>query len=322
MIKAITVCVGYDDILRLTLPTILPHVDKLVIVTSPTDTKTQDLAAQYPEKVRVHLTDAFYRNGASFNKGLAMEEGFDVLGRDGWILILDADIVLPAHMPLGKLLIGKLYTPARRILPDIVGMTELPDIKVESLRPRKDHGNFGYFQLFHASDPVLRRRPWYGIDWVHAGGCDSVFEKRWHKADKLRMLFEVIHLGDPDKNWYGRATPRIDTGEKEPEADARAAKHAALRRKYGWGTSRTHEPVVERLSGTPAPETCHNHEGPQNAAAKARAGHRRQHVTPQQPTPPSDPPAAETPPAAEVKIPPLRKLPVVPHTRGFKNRKP
>lgn len=309
-IKAITICVDYDDFLRLTLPRTLQHVDKFLIVTSNADTRTQQLAAEYG--VDCFTTDAFYEDGAAFNKGRAMEQGFDVLGRDGWILILDADIVLPKQLPPLDLQIGKMYTPRRRILSNVDGMSSLPDIPDVQIPIRVEHGNFGYFQLFHADDPAVRtRRPWYQTDWIHAGGADSVFEKFWRPQNKSGLPFEVIHLGDPDQNWFGRVRPRIDTGEVADEAGVRQQFQTLLHSKYGWkGHQKTGAQVVERIGGSAAPEDCHNHEG-----------HRKKHEvitvkrgsTPQPPAPAAKPPAniPGTPP----KIPALRELPPPPPPR-------
>ncbi len=310
-IKAITVCVGYDDFLRLTLPRLVLHVTKVLVVTTPGDVRTHALAAEYPDQVEIYKTDAFYRNGASFNKGLAMEEGFDFLGRDGWILILDSDIVLPAVLPPLTLTVGKLYTPSRRILSNaaIDGLKDVNTIDVEQLPVRQESGNFGYFQLFNAADPVIQQQPWYGIDWVHAGGCDSVFQKRWAKQNRLRMPFHVVHLGDPDNNWFGRSTPRVDTKEVDPQAAERLAMQNALHRKYGWkGHKKTGEAVVERLVGDPNhSEECHNHDE-HKVQVKQRKG-----------PPAKVPTVPATPPAQPPKVPPLRQVPSANRLRGLKN---
>lgn len=259
-IRALTVCVGYDDFLRLTIPQTVKHVDQLLVITAPADTRTQELVRQYPEKVQLHITDAFYQDDAPFNKGRAIEEGFDVIGRKGWMLVMDSDIVIPERLPFTPLQVGKLYTPFRRILSQVEGLTELPKIDFRTLPLREEYGHFGYFQLFHAADPVLKQQPWYETQWRHAGGCDSAFQRRWSKGDKIRPSFEVVHLGDPDQNWFGRATPRIDTGEVDPAADERMAQQKALHRKYGWcGEKRTGEAVQERLDGDPVTkENCHD----------------------------------------------------------------
>lgn len=260
-IKALTVCVNFDDILRLTLPRTLPHVDKLLVITSSKDERTQAyLREQDPDKVLTLVTDVFYENGAVFNKGAAIEQGFDVLGRQGWMLVMDSDIVIPSTIPQCKLEIGRLYTPHRRILADIAGMTELPDIPIESLPLHAEHGHYGYFQLFHSNDPVLKKQPWYEIDWRHAGGCDSTFQRRWHKSQRSRMPFEVIHLGPTDSNWFGRTHPRLDGDSLGAEATERLAMQQSLHRKYGWkGFKKTGEAVKERIDGDPnRQEDCHD----------------------------------------------------------------
>ncbi|NCX56012.1 MAG: hypothetical protein EBW87_02290 [Burkholderiaceae bacterium] len=97
-IRGIVVCKDYCDLLRITLPLNMKHLDECVVVTSPDDTETKEFCATIPN-VRVFETDAFTRFGKQFFcKGLALEEGFDFLGRHGWILIWDADIIFPGDM--------------------------------------------------------------------------------------------------------------------------------------------------------------------------------------------------------------------------------
>jgi len=242
--RAITVCVEYDDLLRLTLPRLLSHFDWLLVATSPADVGTQYLVAQMaaaamaagePRPVQLHVTDAFTRGGAVFNKGLAIEEGFDLLGREGWLCVVDADIVLPPLIPHPSSLIpGCLYGPARRRMcvdpaawdggDDWSGYPAVQDCELA-----------GFLQLFHASDPALRGRPWYGTDWRHAGGCDSVFQAKWPAERRIRLPFEVLHLGPDGINWHGRVTPRLDGAEiRGREARARAqAEMRRIRGQYG-----------------------------------------------------------------------------------------
>ncbi len=246
--RALTVCVEYDDLLRLTLPRLLRHFDWLLVVTSPADDRTQYLVAQTvaeamagdeARKVQLHVTDAFTRGGATFNKGLAIEEGLDVLGRDGWLAIVDADIVLPSTpIPNPQSLIpGFLYGPARRrMCVDPAAWDRGDDWSAHPFI--QDHELAGFFQLFHASDPALWERPWYGIDWRHAGGCDSVFQAKWPAERRVRLPFEVLHLGPDGTNWHGRISPRLD-GAAIPGREARARAHAEMHRLRGqFGTSR------------------------------------------------------------------------------------
>jgi hypothetical protein len=224
-IRGITICVEYDDILAVTLPLNLQHFTELVVVTSDKDEKTVALCKEFGDKVCVLQTDAFYRNGAKFNKGLAMEEGFDFLGRKGWTLIWDADIVFPSTMKLANIRQGHLYSPRRRILEDVSKFS--PTLDWLSLPLRHDKEHYGYFQLFHASDPVLWDKPWYDPTWTHAGGSDAMFQEKWNKDLRLRPMFEVLHLGPCDRNWFGRTTDRLD-GETVEQAALRLSNMQAM----------------------------------------------------------------------------------------------
>lgn len=214
MIKAITVCVGYDDILSVTIGRILENVDQLVVVTTPSDEKTQSLCNGLGN-VKVLQTESFFAGGAKFRKGLAIEEGFDFIGRDGWILVIDADILLPVKMNITDLRIGNLYSPFRRILRDSSLVNEYMDPDSWLSLNRYNDGEFaGYFQLFHGSDKAIAKKPWYGIDYMNAGGCDSYFECRWKRLNKIRPNFDVLHIGPAGVNWNGRVTGRIDENSR------------------------------------------------------------------------------------------------------------
>lgn len=207
--RAITVCVNYDDFLARTLPTWLRHFDEILVVTAPGDEGTAKVAAQYG-RVVTHATEAFYREGVSFNKGAALEEGFGILGRRGWIAILDADVALPPDANLDGLQIGCLYSPYRRMAP--------ADFDVESplwhMLPRGEetlNGEYaGYCQIFHALDPAVAIPPWYKSGWPTCGGCDSDFWQRWPEHLRRRPAWDVLHLGEARKNWGGRITPRLE----------------------------------------------------------------------------------------------------------------
>lgn len=233
-LKAIVICVEYDDLLEISLPRNLRHFSELVVVTAPQDERTQQLVRGFPG-VRCHVTDAFYRYGAKFNKGLAMEEGFDVLGRDGWILIWDADIVLPAEMTLPSLEPGNLYGVHRRMLHDAQQWRD--DLDWTRLPLEGDRIVAGYFQLFHADDPHLQSRPWYDVTYNHAGGGDAYFQHLWPEERKVWLPFEVLHLGPRGRNWFGRATVRRD-GSLPPQAFSRKLLMERYSEDRGWRVPR------------------------------------------------------------------------------------
>lgn len=220
--RAIMVCVDYCDLLEITLPRNAHHFDEIMVVTSPADVNTQTylemLSCTIP--VKCFVSDLFYENGAIFNKWKALEAGLDAFGREGWICIMDADVIWPQETPVIKFEIGKLYTPMRRMRHEVT----LP------IPPEKEWGRYpihrniaewaGYSQIFHASDPALGPAPWHEIDWKHAGGADSFFQRKWAPENKVRPQFEVLHLGEAGKNWAGRATEFVD-GTKPEHSEER-----------------------------------------------------------------------------------------------------
>lgn len=205
--KAVIISVNYGDLLAITLPKSAPQFEHIAIGTSRADKETQEIAAQFPN-VTTYVTDDFYANGAKFNKGLVVERLFDIVGRAGWLCVLDADIVLPAGFTEFAFAKNHLTTPYRRMLFNPQDYSDSLDW--ESVPILKEHGWWGYCQVFHADDPVLESRPWYPGDWAHAGGCDHDFQNRWRRSHKCRVPFEVLHLGEGVKNWCGRATVRSD----------------------------------------------------------------------------------------------------------------
>lgn len=216
-LRGIVICVNYDDLLNITLPRNMRHLSECLVITSSKDERTKRVCAE-TTSVRVHETEAFYKDGARFNKGAAMEEGFDILGREGWILIWDADTLFPNVMSLDNIQIGNLYGPPRRILEDATKWSQLYSFQEVPLA--RDKLFPGYFQLFHADDPIVRdHRPWYDTTFIHAGGADGHFQDRWPWEQRIRLPFEVLHLGPRDTNWFGRASSRVDGQPLERAAE-------------------------------------------------------------------------------------------------------
>ena len=236
--KAIIVSVDYSDILAITLPYNRHHFDEVLVVTSPKDVDTAKVAGA--NGAEVFVTDSFYDDGASFNKWKALEEGFNVLGRYGWICNMDADVLWPRSIRVQEGLVnlgigragvdlgwcdlsvkpGTLCSPLRRMWNDWPQTPFVGHIVCGSVPDERDWSGFpihrnvnewaGYSQIFHADDPHLGPAPWHEIDWVHAGGADSFFQRKWPAECKVRPPFEVLHLGPAGKNWFGRATPLAD----------------------------------------------------------------------------------------------------------------
>ncbi len=234
--RGICVCVHYDDLLRITLVRNMRHLTECLVVTHPEDAKTLEVVASVPG-ARAYCTDAFYRDGAKFNKGLAMEEGFDALGRggpdpyDGWVLIWDADILLPEVVTHDSgLQRGRLYSANRLILEDPAKWS--PQFDWRHADRTREFTFAGFFQLFHTTHQrIVNKRPWYDVDFTHAGGGDHYFQSLWTDDFKTSLPFNVLHLGPRDANWYGRCTPRLD-GEPPPRTNEDMER---LLRVKNWG---------------------------------------------------------------------------------------
>ncbi len=199
-IRGLTVSVGYGSLLAITLIRNMRHLTSCLVITSPEDEHTQEVARSVPG-VTLSITNAFTRHGAFFNKGLSIEEaGFDVMGRHGWTLIWDADCLFPDVLPLGQLRPDTLHGCRRRILEDPLKWT--PGLDWSTCPLSRDGGPVGYFQLFDANAQALaNRRPWYDVSFAHAGGGDAYFCQLWPK--RVVLPFDVLHLGPRDTNWFG-----------------------------------------------------------------------------------------------------------------------
>lgn len=220
-LRAFIVSVGYDDLLDVSLGYNSHHFGEVNVITSMTDEDTWRVAERYG--CNVFCTDAFYDDNADFNKWKALEEGLDWFGRNGWICLMDADIIWPEVIPSLDLHVGNLYTPLARICVDVSRVPGEPSWGKYPLRPNQVEWA-GYTQIFHATDPHLPPAPpWHETDWMHAGGADSFFQRRWGPEAKSRLPFEVLHLGPHGVNWCGRVSPRVDGTIPEKAQERRMA---------------------------------------------------------------------------------------------------
>jgi hypothetical protein len=105
-LEAVTTCVDYSDFLAHTILFNKQCFDRWVVVTAPHDEATRRLCEYHD--VEYVVTSAFYEDerseGAhghgriyrpSFSKGKGINKGLEVLDRLGWVVHIDADVVLP-----------------------------------------------------------------------------------------------------------------------------------------------------------------------------------------------------------------------------------
>lgn len=188
-VSAITVSVDYASELAHGIARWVAGLEELVVVTAPRDEETIALAEH--AGATLHVTGAFWEDGALFNKARAMQEARALLPPDGWHLFIDADVVPPEdwmeRLEAEALQPGTLHG-ARRVF--------------EDGRPVVDRELAGFFQLWHASDS--RGVAPLGRDWLHGGCYDSEFMLRWPRQFQRILDLELVHLGETGQNWCGR----------------------------------------------------------------------------------------------------------------------
>lgn len=230
-ITAITTCYNYDDYLRETLPINRPLFDDYIVVTSRSDYMSYDTAYFY---------DCWVNHTDDFNKGEAINLAIGGV-KDGWIVHLDADIVLPYPADLWEMIRGNLnpqciygtdrldikgWNHWQRAKPLLGGekYVEIPDAEVMGrFYFPKAQGwlPVGFFQMWHSS-----AKRYYSESYDHAAESDIDFAMQWPRCQRV-LLPEatVLHLSTEDSqpamNWFGRSTARFGA-EKKPEQVAPA----------------------------------------------------------------------------------------------------
>lgn len=231
-IEVVIVCHNYSDFLAETLPRNISQVDRLVVMTHPSDTKTKALCSKY--SAECFSTEEMHKNNDKFNKGRVLNLGMAHLRGWDWFLLIDADIVLPhrfkAMLEKADLMRDAIYGADRcnvygwdhwqdhkdKIEPHYSDRYFIQPPKEFPLGARIVHSQFGYcpigyFQLFHSSQ---HKR--YHIEQGTGEHSDVLFATQWPR-DKRILLPEVFvyHLESPNAptpigaNWQGRTTPEF-----------------------------------------------------------------------------------------------------------------
>lgn len=226
-LEAVVVCVNYSDFLAYTLPKNIELVERLVVVSHPDDKLTHRLCDKY--SVDCIKTDIFHDDGDKFNKGRAINLGLANLRHDGWLMNLDADIMLPHRfrhaLKMAHLNKDFLYGADRlnsaswenweknksKTIPQhawrfmITPQSEFP-IGSRLLHLEYGYCPIGYFQLWHSA---VRRQ--YPIVCGSAEHSDVLFAVQWPREKRaLLPEFFVYHLESETVkmgvNWDGRKT--------------------------------------------------------------------------------------------------------------------
>lgn len=229
-LEAVTVSVGFDDFLDVTLGLNHPHFDTMIVVTSHGDRKTQAVARKHGA-ICVQ-TDLFSKNGRNFNKGAAINAGFGHFQYQGWRLHLDSDIVLPDNAR--RILFNHSHLDKECIYGcdrvNVVGLDALWKIRGY---PQHKHGclvsvehpvpvgarfvdtlhgyvPIGFFQLWHANN----QHP-YPYSLGSAAHDDVLFAAQWPHSQRRHLPGIIcLHVCAASacwgENWDGRRKqPRL-----------------------------------------------------------------------------------------------------------------
>lgn len=231
-LEAVTVCVGFDDMLDATLTLNHPHLDHVIVVTSHADKATQACCRKH--NATCVQTDLFRKDGRNFNKGAAINAGFDYFRFHGWRIHMDSDIALPDNFR--RLLFNHTHLDPGTIYGcDRVNVVGKDNVK--KLLTQRDHqlvnrlclgtgrGGMGhrlvcqlrgylpvgFFQMWHAK----AQKP-YPYSLGTAAHDDMMFSALWPEANRRHLPTAIVyHLcAAPPRigeNWEGkRRQPRID----------------------------------------------------------------------------------------------------------------
>lgn len=235
--ECVTVCVNYADMLAHTLPHNRVLFDRMVVVTAPEDRETQRVCRYWD--VKTVLTDEIRsRWPKEFHKGKGINEGLAALSKNGWLVHLDADVVLPVHfrkfMAGAELDTSMIYGCDRvefKSYEDFQSFYGNPQLQIDGdyncfvnvshcegqrigTRVAFFHqGGYlpiGFVQVWHADSGFLK----YQDGHTDASREDNLFALQWPRA-KRGFLPEVLayHLESEEApmavNWKGRQTKRF-----------------------------------------------------------------------------------------------------------------
>ncbi len=199
--------VNYGDMLAVTLPAwrrLLPSAD-LIVVTAKHDRATLTVARA--NRASLLITDAWYREGADFNKARALDEAFEFPERPlGEVCVaIDADVYPFGALELDAIADGVIYSVDRFYIDTPATLArQVARPALETLdRLTAGRRGPGYFQAFR-SRPDLT----FG-SYKNAGFYDLHFHRHFAGGVGVLEGFAVGHLGRKSgKNWSGRTLPK------------------------------------------------------------------------------------------------------------------
>jgi hypothetical protein len=228
-LECVITCAGFPDLLDVTLSENHAHFDNVIVVTTHADKATQNVARNH--SATCVTSDLFFKNGRSFNKGAAINAGFDYFQYHGWRMHLDADILLPDSFR--RILFNHSHLEQHCLYgADRVNIVGNQAIRALVGRPQSQHhhkllvgesgdrGDFGhrlvcslrgylplgFFQLWHSSC----QKP-YPYSLGTAAHDDMMFSALWPHHCRRHLATVLCYHLCPTKprigqNWDGHRT--------------------------------------------------------------------------------------------------------------------
>ncbi len=221
-LELVTTCVGFADYLAETLTRNRRYFDHVVIVSNFQDSRTAAVARVLDADLV--QTREFYQDGHSFNKGRGINAGLAACHKTGWIVHLDADIVLPEDFrewAAGRCLdVDAMHTARRSMVESFyqwkqfteTGIQDQFSVEAPWTTGKSPWTAIGYFQMWNSSASAMSDEPIYPIDNDTAGWSDIVFSQKFSRSIYWngRTVFHLQANGKKEKHdadWGGRTTP-------------------------------------------------------------------------------------------------------------------
>jgi len=209
-IRAVMVSVLYHDYLTVTLPRALSLLESVTVITTPEDSQTREVCRQ--NGIDPVISNEFHEGARiPFDKGRALDTVLRTLP-EGWVLLLDADILLPKDFSPFPLDQESIHGCSRR---RVVGSEQLAELEAGRTDfPLMRHQTvdgvpvpIGFFQLFHKSNG----RPDGHPPALTNGHGDLELTLLWDENRRIMLPLDVWHLDSvispTGANWHGRVTP-------------------------------------------------------------------------------------------------------------------
>lgn len=200
-IVVLTLCINYADKLRISLKKNSHMFKHIYVITVKEDIETQTVCQAFTN-VRCILTDKIHHDNAVFNKSAMIHEGQSFIHNrypNKWVLLLDADIVLPRHFCKLMQVAGKLDKQT------LYSMQRVDFHKHQDFKKFRNYVHYkeqfvGYFQLY------FDKTKFYPTSSKNCAECDLVFRDLFPVKKYINQHDYIYHLGQDGVNWNGRVS--------------------------------------------------------------------------------------------------------------------